>query len=97
MNTFRAILRVALVTSLMAPLASSALAAPTIDTTLLSPTTTTPAPDFAMHTFASCDDMKEKIADFMELYYLKYPPYSWGGGMPYYDGVVMPTLKAPET
>lgn len=85
MNTFRTILRVALVTSLIAPLAAPALSAPTIDTTLLSPTTTTPAPDFAMHTFASCNDMRDKIADFMELYYLKNPPYNWRGGM--LDGV----------
>lgn len=85
MNTLRTILRVSLVSSLMVSLVSPAFTAVTVDTTLLSPPTTSPAPDFALHTFASCNDMRDKIADFMELYYLKNPPYNWRGGM--LDGV----------
>lgn len=52
------------------------------DTSLLSKQKTVAAPDFTVKNFGSCDDMRTKVADFMELYYETHPsnyyPYMSG-------------------
>lgn len=75
--TFRGIL----LASMMAPIFTPAFAATAIDTTLITKPTVAATPNFAMQQFASCSDMRDKVADFMELYYTAHPPYNyWGGG-----------------
>lgn len=97
MKPVNILLRGLLVVSLIAPMASPALAATTVDSTLLTPSTTSPAPDFAMHQFSSCSDMRDKVSDFMELYYLKHPPYNWRGGVMYDKGMMMPSMTTTQS
>ncbi len=82
MNFFAFPLRGILVASLVVPMISPAFAATTIDSALLLPPKTM-APNFALQQFSSCTDMRDKVSDFMKLYYLKHPPYNWGRGVMY--------------
>lgn len=98
MRTLSLTLRGLLVASLLVPMASPAFAETTVDTTLLTKTDTITAPDFALQQFSSCANMRDKIADFMELYYSKHPYYGHGGIM--YDkkmteGVIAPPTASP--
>ncbi len=63
------------------------------DTSLLIKDKPVATPDFSVKTFASCTDMRTKVADFMELYYEKHPPYQY----PIYDkgGPMMLETTAP--
>jgi hypothetical protein len=53
----------------MTPTGASAL---TIDDTLVR--SEIAAPNYGLQTFKSCQDMRTKVADFMELYYQKRQP-----------------------
>ena len=50
---------------------SSTVSALTVDDSLLVKTSSVTAPDFTLQTFKSCEDMRTKVADFMESYYEK--------------------------
>ena len=60
-----------LVSSVLIQSLSATVSALTIDDTLITKTSNTTAPDFALQTFKSCGDMRTKVADFMETYYEK--------------------------
>jgi hypothetical protein len=98
MNFTTISLRGFLIASILAPMASPAFAATVVDTSLIVPSSGK-APNFALQQFASCNDMRDKVSDFMKLYYLKHPPYYWGrGGGMMYDTkmpMVMNEMAAP--
>ncbi len=73
-NSVSLVLGIFLVSSLISPLVS----ATTVNSDLLT-RAQTPVPNFNLQTFKSCADMRTKIADFMDQYYDKYPPYNYGG------------------